>query len=124
MRTKSAGLISVLVFFLGLFISGTAAAQYAPGPDKTHHQRLYELMKDMSQEMGSMSEQMSHGDLTAAQGKEMSKKMKDMSFLMNRMSGLQSRPAMANAESQKQTALMRKQMDEMMRAHAMNPKKM
>ena len=124
MRTKSAGLISVLVFFLGLFISGTATAQYAPGPDKTHHQRLYELMKDMSQEMGSMSEQMSHGDLTAAQGKEMSKKMKDMSFLMNRMSGLQSRPAMANAESQKQTALMRKQMDEMMRAHAMNPKKM
>ena len=124
MGIKPAGLISVLVFFLGLFMAGTAGAQNGPGPDKTHHQRLYELMKDMSQEMSGMSEQMSHGDLTAAQGKQMSRKMKDMSFFMNRMSGLQARPAMADAESQKQTALMRKQMDEMMRAHAMNPKKM
>jgi hypothetical protein len=86
-----------------------------------HHQMLYRIMKDMTQEMGAMAEQMSRSDLTADQREQMGQRMKRTATMMERMSGLAARPAMANPESQRQMELMRKQMDEMMRDARMTP---
>jgi hypothetical protein len=85
-----------------------------------HHQRMGEMMKDMSREMNNMTELMSRGDLTPEQRTQMSLRMERMSKLMHRMSGLQDRPSMKGPESQKQLDQMRKQMDEMKRDSSMN----
>jgi len=88
--------------------------------DKTsqHHQRLYLLMKDMTDLMGKMTEQM-RSDLTSDQRLLMAQQMQIMSTLMRRLSGLEARPAMSEGEWQKQTDQMRQQMDEMIRESRM-----
>lgn len=86
-----------------------------------HHQRLYQMMKDMNQEMGGMTEKMSRGGLTPEQGEQMGRDMAQMSTMMRRMSGLAAKPAMREADYQEQMDQMRKQMDEMMRDSSMKP---
>ncbi len=104
---------------LGIFFVAPASAQYVAGTGQQstmtlHHQRIADMMKDMTQAMGSMTDQMSKGDLTPEQRKQMAQRMDRMSHMMHRMSGLESRPAMKDAESQKQMDVMKKQMGEMM----------
>ena len=84
-----------------------------------HHQIIADMMKDMSQEMSKMAEQMSRGELTPEQRKHLGQRMEIMSKMMHRMSGLESRPAMKEPEMQQQLKQMRRQMDEMMRDPSM-----
>jgi hypothetical protein len=86
-----------------------------------HHRMQYRIMKDMTDEMGRMTEQMSHGELTPEQRQEMVRRMGAMSGMMRRMSGLGSRPAMTEAEQQKRMEQMRKQMDGMMHGERTTP---
>ena len=79
-----------------------------------HHLRIYQMMKDMTQEMTKMTEQMARGALTPDQQKQMAQRMQFMSTMMHRLSGLEARPAIKHGELDKQLDQMRKQMDEMM----------
>ena len=79
-----------------------------------HHLRIYQMMKDMTQEMTKMTEQMAQGALTPDQQKQMAQRMQFMSTMMHRLSGLEARPAIKRGELDKQLDQMRKQMDEMM----------
>ena len=113
--------------FLGVVFAMPASAQYVAGtgqqPAMTlHHQRIADVMKDMTQAMGTMTDQMSKGDVTREQRKQMAQQMDRMSRMMHLMSGLESRPAMKDAESLKQMDLMKKQMGEMMGDMPMNGK--
>ena len=67
MNMRSMMSISVLAVFLGTSAAVPASAQSSPTPDKPriseHHQRQFEMMKDMSRGMSEMSEQMAHGEL-------------------------------------------------------------
>ncbi len=112
------------VFGLTPLIAQSSEATSQQTGVSEHHQAMYDLMKDMSQEMSRMTEDMSHGPLAPAQQKQMAQRMKRMSALMQRMSGLQAKPAMKEPEMQKQLTQMRKQMDDMMRDKAASgPKK-
>ena len=118
MIKKTAVSITALVLCLGMFTAASVSAQPTTGMAKQtgvseHHRMMSDMMKDMSQEMGRMTEQMASGEPTAEQRKQMSQRMERMSKLMHHMSGLESRPAMKGPEMQKQQDLMRKQMDEM-----------
>jgi hypothetical protein len=86
-----------------------------------HHQAMYQLMKDMTDQMGQMTDQMSHGELAPEQRQQMVERMDRMSAMMRRMSGLEARPAMQPDEWQKQMGEMRGQMDSMMRDSRMMP---
>ena len=79
-----------------------------------HHLRIYQMMKDMTQEMTKMTEQMAQGALTPDQQKQMAQRMQFMSTMMHRLSGLEARPAIKHGELDKQLDQMRKQMDEIM----------
>lgn len=112
--------MTMLAACIGLFEVTPLIAQSAEGTSQQtgvsqHHQAMYDLMKDMSQEMNKMTEEMSHGPLAPEQQKQMAQRMKRMSTLMQRMSGLQAKPAIKEPEAQKQLRQMRKQMDDMMR---------
>ena len=72
------------------------------------------MMKDMTQEMTKMMEQMAQGAPTSNQQRQMAKRMEFMSTMMHRLSGLEARPATKHGELDKQLDQMRKQMDEMM----------
>jgi len=118
-------MMTILVW-VGFLFATSAAAQSptnATPQDKTslHHQRQYQLMKYMTQEMSAMTEQMSRGELTVDQRKQMAQRMAAMSTVMRNMSGLEGRPAMSEAEWQRQMDQMSKQMDDMMRASSMKP---
>ena len=125
MMKKTAVSMSALILCLGMLTAVSVNAQPMAGTARQpgvseHHQRMGDMMKDMSQEMNNMTELMSRGDLTPEQRKQMSLRMERMSKLMHRMSGLQDRPAMKAPESQKQLEQMRRQMDEMKRDSSMN----
>ncbi len=81
----------------------------------SHHQRIYQMMKDMTQEMSRMTEQMSQGALTSDQRKQMAQRMAFMAAMMRRLSGLEARPAIEHGNIQKQLDQMQKQMGQMMR---------
>ncbi len=103
-----------------------AGAQSAPSAPKEaevswHHQMLYRIMKDMTEEMARMADEMSRGELTAKQRAQMGQRMERMATLMRRMSGLAARPAMTEPDAKKQMEDMRKQMDAMMRDTRMAP---
>ena len=120
MSIKSAVLPMAILASAGMFLASPTGAQIPAGtaPQSTmnpHHQRIDDIMKDMTQVTGNMAERMSHGPLTSEQTKQMARQMERMSKMMRMMSGLESRPAMKNAESQRQMGQMRKKMDEMMR---------
>ena len=126
MSKKTMASVTAIVVCLGVFLSAPASAQPSTGAtlqDVTsqHHQRMYQMMKDMTGEMSKMTEQMSQGALTPGQSKQMAQRMTFMSTMMRRMSWLAGRPAMKNADQKKQMDQMRKQMDEMMRDSKMMP---
>ena len=110
----------MLAVAAGVGMLGVPAAEAQPAAPQAevswHHRMLYRIMKDMTAEMDRMTEQMSGGDLSDEQRKQMGERMQRMATLMRRMSGLASRPAMADPESQKQMEEMRREMDAMMRA--------
>jgi hypothetical protein len=91
------------------------------GQTDPHHLRIYQMMKDMTQEMAGMTEQMSQGALTPDQQKQMAKRMEFMSTMMHRLSGLEARPAIKHGDMDKQLDQMRKQMDEMKGDTKMGP---
>ena len=120
MSMKSAILPMALFVSAGIFLDTPALAQTPAvtaqqSTMNPHHQRIDDMMKDMTQAMVKMTEQMSHRPLSPEQTKRMALQMERMSKMMRMMSGLESRPAMKNPESQRQMSQMRKQMDEMMR---------
>jgi hypothetical protein len=126
MIRKPMASIMAIAVCLGIFVAAPAMAQSSTGPywggDVTEHHRMqYQMMKDMAQEMTRMTEQMSQGELTPEQRKQMAGRMTLMSTIMRRMSGLTARPAMREPEWQKQMGEMRKQMDEMMGNAQMAP---
>lgn len=118
-------LLTAIVAFIAIFAVVPASAQISAGPtwqDTPHqyHQRLSEIMRDMTNFMGRMTEEMSHTDLTPGQHQQMAQQMERMSTMMRRISGLVARPALKEADWQKLMNQMRKQMDEMMRDKRMN----
>ena len=124
MSIKSVVSISAIVVCFAMLAIVPAGAQ--PTQDKPsaseHHKAQFQMMKDMSQEMSKMTDEMSHGGLTSEQNKKMAKRMEGMSTMMRRMTSFFSRPAMKEPEMQKQMAQMRKQMDSMMHDQSMPPK--
>ena len=118
--------IAAVVVCISAFAAMPASAQSSSGPTlqdgvSQHHRMQYQMMKDMTQEMARMTEQMSKGELTPEQRKQMAGRMALMSTMMQRMSGLAARPAMREPEWQKQMGEMRKQMDGMMNNPQMAP---
>ncbi len=124
---------SVMALFicLNMVTLRSASAQQSPvgstfqdqGKTDPHHLRIYQTMKDMTQEMTKMTEQMSQGALTSDQQTQMAKRMQFMSMMMRRLSGLEARPAIKHGDMDKQLDQMRKQMDEMMGNEKMAPVK-
>jgi hypothetical protein len=86
-----------------------------------HHQLQYQMMKDMTEEMTRMTEQMSRGDLKPDETKTMTERMNRMAKMMQLMSGLGARPAHTHAQLQKQMDQMRLQMNEMKKNSQMAP---
>lgn len=80
MNGKTKTSLKAILAGLGVLVAATAAGQ-SPPPAATqddmsmHHQRLFKMMKDMIQEMSSMTEQMSRTDLTSEQRKQMAERM-------------------------------------------------
>ena len=123
MSKNSVVSMSALIVCLSVLSVPYASAQTPAGPDGSsasiHHRQQYMLMRDMSQEMGKMAEEMSHGALTPEQDKLMTKKMKSMSTVMHRMTGFNAKYAMKEPEQDRQMNQMRKEMDSMMREPSM-----
>lgn len=118
--------IAAVVVCISAFAAMPASPQSSSGPTSQdgisqHHRMQYQMMKDMTQEMTRMTEQMSKSELTPEQRKQMAGRMALMSTMMQRMSGLAARPAMREPEWQKQMGEMRKQMDGMMSNPQMAP---
>ena len=113
---------SIATLLAGLAMSITMAVSAQPMASTTqqtgvseHHELQFRLMKDMSQVMTGMADEMSDAELTSLQKQQMTQRMQRMSTMMDRMAGLAARPAMKSPEMQKQMVQMRRQMDEMMR---------
>ena len=126
MIRKITNSIAAIVVCISVVAAMPASAQSSSGPTSQngmsqHHRMQYQMMKDMTQEMGRMTEQMSKGELTPEQRKQMARRMALISTMMQRMSGLAARPAMRAPEWQKQMGEMRKQMDGMMSNPQMAP---
>jgi len=109
---------------LGMFLAVPAVAQSPPlattqDPTSLHHQRIHQLMRDMTREMSALADEMSRGELTPERRRQMIERMARMSTIMRDMSGPAARPvmrpAMSDPESQRQMEQMRTQMDAMMR---------
>lgn len=82
---------------------------------------MYRMIKDMTEEMGRMSEQMSRADLDPEQRQQMAQRMGQMSTMMRAISDLVRRPAIREADWPKKMDQMRKQMDDMMHDSRMRP---
>lgn len=117
--------VALAVAALALF-APNADAQSSTAPTwadslSQHHQLQYQMMRDMTEEMTRMTEQMSHGDLKPDEVKPMMERMSRMAKMMHFMSGLGARPAHTHAQLQKQMDEMRLQMNEMMKNTKMAP---
>jgi uncharacterized membrane protein YdfJ with MMPL/SSD domain len=94
----TAASMEVILICFGIFLATPASAQTSTVPTlqdgvSQHHRMQYQMMKDMTDQMGQMTEQMSRGELTPEQRKQMADRMGLMSTMMRLMSGLGSRPA-------------------------------
>ncbi len=119
-------LITAIVASVAILAAAPASAQISADPTwqdtpHLHHEALSQIMKDMTNLMGQMTEQMSRNDLTPDQRQQMALRMGRMSMMMRHISGLVARPALKEADWEKQMNQMRKQMDEMMRESRMTP---
>jgi len=115
----SAGYLAAIAVCISVFVSTPARAQQAAGP--TWQAWSYRMMKDLTEEMTSMTEQMSRGELTSDQRLDLAQRMKRMSMLMRRMAGLAARPAIIGPKGQTRMHQMRKEMDELMRDSGTTP---
>ena len=120
--------MTAVAICLGILTVFSASAQSPVGSTfqdqdqlDPHHLRIYQMMKDMTQEMTRMTEQMAQGALTPDQQKQMAQRMQFMSTMMHRLSGLEARPAIKHGDMEKQMDQMRKQMDEMIGNPKMAP---
>lgn len=119
--------IAAIVVCIGMFAAAPVLAQSSTGAywggDQVsqHHQLQYQMMKDMTDQMGQMTEQMSRGNLSPEESQKMGEQMGRMAKMMRFMSGLAARPAHTHAQLQKQMDQMRAQMDEMTRNSRMAP---
>ena len=126
MIKRTAASRAAIVVCLAMVLIVPARAQPSTGPTwqdevSQHHRMIYQMMKDMTEQMTAMTEQMSRGELTPEQRKQMADRMALMSTIMRRMSGLAARPAIKHAELQRQVDQMRKQMDEMVHESKTTP---
>ena len=126
MKLRTVTSIAALLAGLAMSISMVVTAQPIPSETQQtgvsdHHELQFRLMKDMSQVMSGMANEMSGGDLTSLQKQQMTQRMQRMSTMMDRMAGLNNRFAMNSVEMQKQMVQMQKQMEEMMRDMAPTP---
>lgn len=126
MIRRIAILMMAIVVSVGTLALVPANAQTSASPTwqdtpHLHHQALSQIMKDMTNQMGQMTEQMSRDDLAPDQRQQMALRMGRMSMMMRHISGLVARPALKEADWEKQMNQMRKQMDEMMRDSRMTP---
>ena len=88
------------------------------------YQKMAGIMREMSQQMTAMTEEMAKGGTTPEQNKQMALRMNQMSGVMKRMSGLVDRLlSMRDADAQKQMEQMRRQMDQMIKDPEMTPPK-
>jgi hypothetical protein len=122
---KTDASMTATIAFPGMLLAAPTIAQSPQGGTtqddvSLHHQRQYQMMKDMTDEMAAMTEQM-RAELPPGQRAEMGLRMGLMSTMMRRMSGLEARPAMNEAKWQLQMDQMRQQMDAMMGAPSMKP---
>ncbi len=120
MRRRTPALFGLISIWFAVFAAAPISAQTSTVPTSQatmsqHHQRIYEMMKDMTQEMGRMTEQMSGAKLTPDQRLQMARRMERMSVMMRGLAGLEARPALSEPEWQRKMDRMRGQMDEMMR---------
>jgi hypothetical protein len=118
MSSKPIALMTAIIVCFGVFVATPTRAQSSTGPywggDVTqHHQWIYRMMKDMTDQMEKMNELMLRGDLTPDQRRQTAQRMRQMSTMMRRLSGLEARPAIGEGKWKKQTDQMRRQMDEM-----------
>jgi uncharacterized membrane protein YeiB len=111
--------MAVIVVCLGVFLAVPARAQSSAGP--AWQQWTYQMMKDLTEEMSTMTEQMGRGELSPDQRLQMARRMERMSMMMRRMSSVTALPTMKEADQTKKMQQMRKQMDEMMRDSRMTP---
>lgn len=118
-RALSRSLAAAAVVCAVTFISAPASAQDSTEP--AWQEWNYQMMRDLTQAMRSMTEQMSRGDLTPEQRLQMARRMERMSMMMRRMSGLATRPTIIGPEWQKQMRRMRQEMDEMLQNPRMTP---
>ena len=86
------------------------------GPQGQGMQQMSGMMHDMCDQAVSMSGQMAHGNLSAAQQKQMAERMRTMGTMMDQMSGMMGKGMMMDDGQQKQMGEMRMQMDNMMKA--------
>ena len=120
-------LMAALVLGFGLVVTEPAQAQSTTAPpaaDATsqHHRQMYQLMKDMTQEMNKMTDDMAHGPLPADRQKQMAQRMERMSKMMGGMARFGATPPMKETDWQNRMQEMRAQMDAMMRNAPMAPK--
>lgn len=117
---------AAIILCVGMVAAVPASAQSSTQPTwqdevSQHHRMQYQMMRDMTQEMIRMTEQMSQNELMPEQRRQTAARMVLMSTMMRRMSGLAARPAMREREWWKQMGEMRKQMDGMMGNARMAP---
>lgn len=117
-RNLTSSLAAVAVC-LSILASAPASAQSPTA--RTWQGWNYQMMEDLTQEMASMTEQMSRGEFTPDQRLQMAQRMGRMSMMMRRMSSLAALPTMKEADQKKKMQQMRRQMDEMIRNSHMTP---
>ncbi len=101
--TKRTAVSTAIVVFLAMAYMLPAHAQPSAAPSwqddvSEHHRMVFQMMKDMTDQMGRMTDQMARGELTAEQSKKMADRMRLMSTIMLRLSGLEARPAIKHGE--------------------------
>jgi hypothetical protein len=124
---RMAATITAIVACVFMFaVPASAQGSTAPTWQDTanaHHQQIYQMMKDMTEEMSRMTEQMGDAKLGPAQRVQLARRMARMSVMMRRLSGLAARPALKEPEWQRRMGQMRRQMDEMTRDSRMGPQR-
>lgn len=93
----------------------TTGPGYEVTAEMQRYREMAPLMRDMSQQMNKMQDEMGKGGMSSEQQKRMQMQLRDMSDMMKQMSGLADRPSMNDPETRKQVGEMRKKMDRMMR---------
>ncbi|KVW94213.1 hypothetical protein [Thiobacillus denitrificans] len=109
-------LVAASVFALALPANaqmGSGMMDAKKGGPGSGTQQMSTMTNDMADQVMGMSGEMSKGNLSAAQQKQMGERMRMMATMMDDMSGMMGKGMMMDADTQKRMDQMRKQMDEM-----------